>query len=107
MGELNKLPNIGKNLEEKLNDVDIFTRDELLSLGSKVAFMKIRKIDNGACLNMLYALEGAVQGIRWHYLSKETKNDLKIFINSVSDTEDQSCIDTDCRQSLPSCVDIF
>ncbi|MCT4565561.1 MAG: TfoX/Sxy family protein [Maledivibacter sp.] len=83
MGELNKLPNIGKALEKRLNEVDIVTKDELLSLGSKEAFKKLREVDGGACLNSLCALEGAVQGIRWHYLPKEVKNDLKEFLNSL------------------------
>jgi len=79
MGELSKLPNIGKLSEKKLNQVGIFTKEELFTLGSKEAFKRIRKIDAGACLNMLYGLEGAVQGVRWHNLSKETKEDLKKF----------------------------
>lgn len=87
MGELSKLPNIGKTLEKKLNDIDIFTKDELLSLGSKEIFKKLRKIDNGACFNSLCALEGAVQGIRWHYLPKEVKSDLKQFLNALEATE--------------------
>jgi len=49
-------------------------------LGSKQALIKISALENsGACLNMLYALEGAIQGIRWHGLSKETKQELKEF----------------------------
>ncbi|WP_404813547.1 TfoX/Sxy family DNA transformation protein [Clostridium bowmanii] len=30
-------------------------------------------------MNRLYALEGAIQGIRWYNLSKEIKNELKKF----------------------------
>ena len=32
---------------------------------------------------MLYALEGAIQGIRWHDLSKEKKDNLRDFYNST------------------------
>ena len=35
MGELSKLPNIGKKLEKQLNEVGINTYDELVSLGSQ------------------------------------------------------------------------
>lgn len=83
MGELSKLTNIGKTLEKKLNDVDILTKDELFTLGSKEAFIMIRNLDNEACLNTLYALEGAVQGIRWHYLPIEVKDNLKEFYKSI------------------------
>jgi DNA transformation protein len=30
----------------------------------------------------LSALEGAIQGVRWHHLSDETKADLKAFYHS-------------------------
>lgn len=83
MGELSKLPNIGKNLEEQLNLVGINTVEELKKIGSKEAWLKIRDIDKSACINRLYALEGAIEGIRWHYLSEEKKLMLKEFYNSV------------------------
>lgn len=57
MGELSKLPNIGKVLEKQLNDVGINTVDELINLGSKEAWLKIKEIDDSACLNRLMALE--------------------------------------------------
>lgn len=83
MSELSKLTNIGKTLEKKLNDVDILAKDELFTLGSKEAFMMIRNLDSEVCLNTLYALEGAVQGIRWHYLPDEVKDNLKQFYKSI------------------------
>ena len=71
MGELSKLPNIGNVLEKQLNDVGINTIDDLINLGSKEAWLKIKEIDDSACLNRLMALEGAIQNIRWHNLSEE------------------------------------
>lgn len=79
MGELSKLPNIGKVLENQLNDVGIDTVDELIDIGSKEAWLKIREIDESACINRLMALEGAIQNIRWHDLSDEDKDDLRRF----------------------------
>jgi DNA transformation protein len=35
--------------------------------------------DPPACIMRLSALEGAIQGIRWHLLDKETKESLKEF----------------------------
>ena len=77
MGELSKLPNIGKSVEEQLNLVGINTVEDLKIIGSKEAWLKIREIDKSACINRLYALEGAVEGIRWHNLSEEKKLMLK------------------------------
>ncbi len=82
MGELSKLPNIGNVLEKQLNDVGINTIDDLINLGSKEAWLKIKEIDDSACLNRLMALEGAIQNIRWHNLSEEDKDNLRDFYNS-------------------------
>ncbi len=79
MGELSKLPNIGKSVEEQLNEVGIKTVEQLKEIGSKQSWIRIKAIDDSACINRLYALEGAIQGIRWHYLSDETKRQLKEF----------------------------
>ena len=81
MGELSKLPNIGKVVEKQLNDVGINTVDELIDIGSKEAWLRIKEVDESACLNRLMALEGAIQNIRWHNLSEEDKKNLKEFYN--------------------------
>ncbi|MBR4447090.1 TfoX/Sxy family protein [Methanobrevibacter sp.] len=82
MGELSKLPNIGKVVEEQLNEVGINTVDDLIDIGSKEAWLKIKEIDDSACINRLMALEGAIQNIRWHDLSEDDKNNLKEFYNN-------------------------
>jgi len=82
MGELSKLPNIGENVEEQLNKVGIENFEQLKEIGSKQAWLRIKAIDDSACINRLCALEGAIQGIRWHHLSDEVKADLKGFYNS-------------------------
>jgi len=82
---LSVLPNIGKTLVEKLIKVGITNAQELKETGSEKTILKIAASkDSGACINMLYALEGAIQGIRWHHLSNERKLDLKEFYRSMS-----------------------
>ena len=77
MSELNELPNIGIELVKKLKVVGIETPGQLAEIGSKNAIIRLSTLENsGACINMLYALEGAIQGIRWHSLSKEKKKEL-------------------------------
>ncbi len=78
---LTQLPNIGKVVSEKLFQVGITTPEELKAIGSEQAFIRLQTIDETACLSMLQALEGAVQGIRWHNLSKERKEELREFFN--------------------------
>ena len=79
MGELSKLLNIGKVLEGQLNDVGISTVDDLMDIGSKEAWLRIRQMDESACINRLMALEGAIQNVRWHDLSDSDKRNLKDF----------------------------
>jgi len=81
MGELSKLPNIGKAVEEQLNQVGIDTVEQLKEAGSKQAWLRIKGIDESACINRLYVLEGAIQGIRWHDLSDDAKSELKEFFS--------------------------
>ncbi len=60
------------------------TADQLRTVGSIEAFLRIRaNVDPGACLHMLYGLEGAVQGMRDSLLPAEVKQDLKCFFNSL------------------------
>lgn len=81
MGELLKLPNIGKEVERQLNEAGIFTYDELVDIGAKEAWLKIQQNDPSACVNRLLALEGAIQGVKKTMLSQETKTNLKDFYN--------------------------
>ncbi|MCL3782579.1 competence protein TfoX [Prolixibacteraceae bacterium JC049] len=77
--QLTQLPNIGKVLAEKLFQVGIETMEDLQTIGSENAFARLKTVDKGACFNMLCALEGAIQGIRWHKIDESRKDELKAF----------------------------
>ncbi len=79
MGVLSQLPNIGETVEKQLNQVGINTLEQLKECGSKQAWLKIRSIDPSACIHRLYALEGAIQGIRKQQLPEQVKKELKEF----------------------------
>jgi len=84
MNILTNLPNIGKTLAEKLNQVGINDESTLKEIGSENALIKLATLEkSGVCINMLYALEGAIQGIRWHNLDKNRKLELKEFYNRL------------------------
>jgi DNA transformation protein len=87
MEKLSEMPNIGKELENKLITIGIRTPAQLKETGSCRAFQLIRAVDRTACINMLYALEGAVQNIRWHHLDRDTKVELKQFYGMLSMNE--------------------
>ena len=75
--ELTALPNIGEVLAQKLRQAGIATRDDLVDLGSVEAYLRIWNREDVIGYNMLYALEGAIQGVRWHDLSKEHRQGVK------------------------------
>ena len=79
MGELSKLPNIGKAVEAQLIQVGIETPEALRQAGAKAAWLKIQEIDPSACIHRLLALEGAIQGVKKSGLSDAVKADLKAF----------------------------
>lgn len=87
MGELTKLPNIGATCEKRLASVGINDIETLKKNGSKEAFIKLYLVEGDTCINTLYALEGAIQGIRWHALSEETKAELKKFFDDITSNE--------------------
>lgn len=74
---LSELPNIGKVLEQRLDAVGVRTPADLSELGSLGVLQRLEAVNDPACLNMLYALEGALRGMRWHDLPRETKDQLK------------------------------
>ncbi len=80
MDKLTDMINISKVNAEKLEKAGINSPGELRRIGSREAIIRVRATsDPGACLSMLYALEGAVQGTRWHNLPDEIKAELKAF----------------------------
>ena len=77
------IPNIGAVLAEKLWLVGIQSKEDLIALGSESALIRISALEqSGVCINMLYALEGAIMGIRWHHLDMLRKQELLAFYRS-------------------------
>lgn len=79
MGELKTLNNIGNELEKRLNEIEIYSYEDLVNCGSQEVWLRLKKVDEGVCINTLMALEGAIQHIRWHKLSNKDKEHLKKF----------------------------
>jgi len=81
--DLTILPNIGKDLSQKLLILGIHSHAEIKSLGAEQVYLRIKALDPGACFSLLCAIEGAIQGIRWHHLPPERKEELKQFYHMV------------------------
>lgn len=83
--KISEMKNIGVVNEAKLAQVGIVTPDELKELGTEAAFLKIRHlVDDGACLHLLYGLEGAIQDIPKRELSERRKAELRDFFRQVN-----------------------
>ena len=81
--KLEELPNIGHTLADLLRKAGIETPEDLFDAGTLQAYIRIQAIDPDACYSKLCAIEGAIEGIRWHSLSEEKRKELKQFFALV------------------------
>lgn len=84
MTKLTTMKNIGKEIERKLKSVGICTAEDLMKLGSKEAFFRLKIEYSNVCLVHLYTLQGAIDDIDYNKLTEKTKQDLKNFSDSLS-----------------------
>jgi DNA transformation protein and related proteins len=84
MNSLQKLPNIGAVLADKLQKAGVTSEKDLKIMGSEKVFLLVKEIDPKAGLSVLYAIEGAVNRVRWHSFSQKKKKELKIFFNLIN-----------------------
>lgn len=81
---ISEMKNIGVVNEEKLAQVGIVDSEQLKELGTEAAFLQIRHlVDDGACLHLLYGLEGAIQDIPKRELSERRKAELRDFFKQL------------------------
>ena len=83
MSDLMTMPNIGKEMATKLKSVDISTAEQLIEVGSKEAFSRLKAKYPNVCLVHLYTLEGAIQNVEFNCLPEKTKANLKEFSDSL------------------------
>lgn len=77
MKNLSELPNIGNAVANQLKQVGILDEDDLKSIGAEQAWLKIQQIDKTACINKLYALEGANLRHKKNFIAKRKKRSIK------------------------------
>jgi len=73
MSDLNLLPNIGNTLAHELMKSGIASTAQLQQAGSIQAAALLEKHGFSVCRSKLCALEGAIQGIRWHLLPADDR----------------------------------
>ncbi len=81
MSELTSMMNIGKEMARKLTSVGIESSEELIEVGAKGAFLRLKQKYPNMCLVHLYTLEGAIHDTEFNRLSEDKKKELKEFSN--------------------------
>ena len=80
ISELSKLKNIGTTIENRLNDVGIFSKNDLKKLGVVNTYQKIQHRNLGKTIPVcyyLYSLQGALENKHWDDISEKTKKKLR------------------------------
>ncbi len=71
-----KLRNIGPKSAAWLRQVGLRTREDLIAIGAANAFVKVRRAGFKPSLNLLYALEGALQDCHWQEIPEARRSEL-------------------------------
>lgn len=77
--------NIGKVLEYKLNEVGIDTYEKLCKAGTRKAFSKLYSKNNRISKGFLFAIDGAIQGIKTKDISSKRRVELLKFFKSLKE----------------------
>ena len=79
-----KLRNIGPKSAAWLRQVGLRTFDDLASIGAVEAFMRVKRAGFKPSLNLLYALEGALQDCHWQQVPDERRSELVLAADAAT-----------------------
>ncbi|MFC3814652.1 TfoX/Sxy family protein [Lysobacter sp. GCM10012299] len=71
-----KLRNIGPKSAAWLRQVGLRSREDLAAVGTVEAFMRVKRAGFKPTLNLLYAIEGALQDCHWQEIPDERRGEL-------------------------------
>ena len=80
---LGELPNLGPKSEQMLRACGITTLAQLRKLGSVAAYARVKATHKDATLNLLWALEGALTGLRWQEVAREHRTSLLLSLEQL------------------------
>ncbi|CAG4969204.1 MAG: TfoX/Sxy family protein [Lysobacter sp.] len=76
MNEAAKLRNIGPKSAAWLRQVGLRTREDIAEAGPVEAFMRVKRAGFKPTLNLLYAIEGALQDCHWQEVPDARRTEL-------------------------------
>ncbi len=68
---LGDLQNLGPKSQAMLAAAGIHSLEQLRTLGSVRAYLRVKSTGANASLNLLWALEGALTGLHWQVVARE------------------------------------
>jgi DNA transformation protein len=82
--ELSKVKNVGPKTIIWLNDIGIYTLEDIEALGVVEVYRRLKQAyPHKVSLNALYGLQAAVLGIHWLALPPEMKAELKAQVEDL------------------------
>lgn len=78
--ELSQLKNIGATIEQRLNEIGVYTRAGLGRIGPVAAYQQIKENHPDKTIAVcyyLYSLQGALDGVHWDTLPEKVKARLR------------------------------
>lgn len=81
--KLTEMKNIGKTMQDKLFTIGISSKEELVALGSKEVFSRLKSEFPEVCLVHLYTLQAAIDNVEFNKLPEDTKKELKEFSDTL------------------------
>lgn len=79
-----QLRNIGPKSAAWLRQVGVHTQQDLQAAGAVDAFVRVRRAGFRPSLNLLYALEGALEGCHWQDIPGERRSALVLAAEAAS-----------------------
>lgn len=78
------LRNIGPKSAAWLRQVGLRSAEDLVAAGAVQAFVKVKRAGFKPSLNLLYALEGALQDCHWHDVPEARRRQLQAELETIS-----------------------
>lgn len=78
------LPGLGLRSVQMLHAAGIHSLDELRQLGAVAAYVRVKRSQSAASLNLLWALEAALTGQHWQAVAREHRTSLLLALEAVA-----------------------
>jgi DNA transformation protein len=82
-GELAAVANLGPKSAQALVAAGVTSFAQVQALGSVATYAKVKQVDPGVTLNLLWALEGALSGLPWQVVAKEHRTSLLLALDAL------------------------